>query len=999
MSGTQQAANGNTLSAFNALGSYAGRIKDADGNLIQPSTTRTSIATSTSSPASASASLPKGNGIGNSNPEPSAASSSSTTPTSTMTKSRGEPKPAAVSAPTATATPSTKAVQPANSQQAHAEDDGPWETVQSARQRNRPDEKDKHSHGHGSNSKNWRDRSHRDGQGQKERQGDESEKDGKDGKERRSGGGKSSKKGGNTPAPSTSAPPAAEKPALPTAVSNGPAKPAWGALSQPSKSTAAAPATASPIPTPTQGSKAATQPQGITAPSSPSLNGTTVTANSVSVPASIGSPNPSSDNASTSTASASVLSKAVDKLEEDGSWRARPKVEAETEAEEVPAPTQPTQPAPPRQAAPPPAVNAWDLRKKKMTPASNAASQTKQGASAMQNGPSSAKAESGQKSLTNGHLKEENAKTSAKKKSPARSAASTVVLPSINDSTLWPDVSQAAEAAKATEDKKEKPKEKAESAAATEEVAGSGKKPRWTPIPAAELLAAADHAAEQNRRQSRLEASAKKRLSTTKGEGESLAAGAKGAKPRKGGAPPVPAVDAKKVNTRAGPAGSVSESKAPSVIPGQGGDGEAKVSGENGQGAADKQAKADVVNGDSTAPLSRQTSRQSKSGSPTKSQTQLPTSNSDSTHLRFGSGPLQSRPMTGSNTAPLPQQGFQPGSSATLPRARGRDGRGSFNGRGRGGFRSNSAIPHKGQGYASPPSGMSGLPADGATFANGGQYQRGFMGFQPFYPVGYGPQGIYDPSQAQYGVVYRAGLPPPPMPQTVVPNLDAMRFYVLGQIEYYFSMQNLAMDFFLRQQMDSEGWIDISMIASFNRLKSLTPDVSIIRECMALSSLLEVREDQVRLAGLDANRWVLPDAKPSKFGPDPTSPSQATEESRDVSLGIPASVEQSLALASSEDGLQSVQVPPPTQRSFVAAEVENALMKSSAQSVAASASATASAAPVSASTGTSVANGEGTEVGTATGTGTEAATPATSTSGDAEVKEEEEVEQSEAVKE
>lgn len=87
-------------------------------------------------------------------------------------------------------------------------------------------------------------------------------------------------------------------------------------------------------------------------------------------------------------------------------------------------------------------------------------------------------------------------------------------------------------------------------------------------------------------------------------------------------------------------------------------------------------------------------------------------------------------------------------------------------------------------------------------------------------------------------------------------------------------MQNLAMDFFLRQQMDSEGWIDISMIASFNRLRSLTPEVSMVKEVMELSTMLEVREDKVRLAGQESKRWVLPNAPISTFPPDPNSPTK-----------------------------------------------------------------------------------------------------------------------------
>lgn len=102
--------------------------------------------------------------------------------------------------------------------------------------------------------------------------------------------------------------------------------------------------------------------------------------------------------------------------------------------------------------------------------------------------------------------------------------------------------------------------------------------------------------------------------------------------------------------------------------------------------------------------------------------------------------------------------------------------------------------------------------------------------------------------------------------------------------------------------MDSEGWIDISMIASFNRLKSLTPDVAMVKEVMELSSLLEVRDEKVRLSAADFRRWILPDAKASIFPPDPASSSTASpaieslsqsQEDSEISdvletLGIPA---------------------------------------------------------------------------------------------------------------
>ncbi|WRT64807.1 uncharacterized protein IL334_001742 [Kwoniella shivajii] len=886
---SQQVINGQQPSAFNALGSYADRIKDINGNPTKL----------TAVPGPSSSNTTKINTSKTSSPAPSTAPSSS----SSTVKAR-EPK-----------STSTQTSVPKPSQSQVQEHDEQWETVKSSRQRiKQQEEKEKH----GSNSKNWRDRSHR--EGAKQKNGDDTEKKSSHGH------GKSSKKSGTHTTLSNPTPAIVENNDKPASTTSAPTKPAWTALTQPTQTTSTP---KDDVPNQSETAKDTTQ-QGSTVPSSPSLNGTTVTANSASVPPSIGSPHLSSETASTSTASTSVLSKAVDKLEEDGSWRARTKSNVEERAQPAPAPTT----AQPVQAAPPPSVNAWELRKKLITPVahsstSGAPSQAKQ----LSSGPAK---DSTQRPVLNGHAKEE-ASSKSKKKTSAR-AVSSAALPSINDATLWPDVSQAAVVVKVTEDKREKPKEKSgqEDASVTEDGAtgtSNSKKPKWTPIPASELLAAVDQAADATRRQNRAEVNAKKRAEASKGEGEPLAAGTKGGRSKKGVVIPS---EGKKGGVKAGIAGSTTEAKAPSIQTSS--QGVQNAIQANGEPVSNELVREnDTVgvqkgekNDENSAVPSSQTTGETKVVSPRKDDAQLSSPNGTAPNMRLGSGPLQSRPMTGSSTAPLPQHAFNPANNHNLPRVpRGRDARGSFNGRGRGGFRSNSAMVHKAHGFGSPPlGGASGLPIDG--FANGNGLQRGFGGFQSFYPVqGYGQvqagAGIYDPTQAQYGAVYRAGLPPPPMPQTVVPNLDATRFYVLGQVEYYFSMQNLAMDFFLRQQMDSEGWIDIAMIASFNRLKSLTPEVSIVKECMMLSALLEVKEESVRLAGTDAQRWVLPDAKSSKFSPDPTSPSQDTEESKEGST----SLDQSLG---NEDGsviLNQLATNLPRNAATVAADVENALMKSS----------------------------------------------------------------------
>jgi la-related protein 1 len=98
--------------------------------------------------------------------------------------------------------------------------------------------------------------------------------------------------------------------------------------------------------------------------------------------------------------------------------------------------------------------------------------------------------------------------------------------------------------------------------------------------------------------------------------------------------------------------------------------------------------------------------------------------------------------------------------------------------------------------------------------------------------------------------------------------------------------------------MDSEGWIDISMIASFNRVRSLTPDVDVVRDVMEMSVYLDVRKDKVRLANGEAKRWVLPDAKVSIFAPSPRA--------RDAELGAGAATATSSAASESAADAASV---------------------------------------------------------------------------------------------
>lgn len=80
--------------------------------------------------------------------------------------------------------------------------------------------------------------------------------------------------------------------------------------------------------------------------------------------------------------------------------------------------------------------------------------------------------------------------------------------------------------------------------------------------------------------------------------------------------------------------------------------------------------------------------------------------------------------------------------------------------------------------------------------------------------------------------------------------LASIQDMILRQVHYYFSTDNLCKDEFLRGHMDPEGgWISISLLASFNRLRRLTTDISLITEV----GLLHKRPTSSSLAAFRAS--------------------------------------------------------------------------------------------------------------------------------------------------
>lgn len=92
--------------------------------------------------------------------------------------------------------------------------------------------------------------------------------------------------------------------------------------------------------------------------------------------------------------------------------------------------------------------------------------------------------------------------------------------------------------------------------------------------------------------------------------------------------------------------------------------------------------------------------------------------------------------------------------------------------------------------------------------------------------------------------------------------------------------------------MDSEGWIGISVIASFNRIQNFTQDYNLVRDTMALSAYLEVNEHMVRLAHRRWQEFVLPSTPNSSQA---TNPPASNTPSLPANGGVPSEAAYSLA--------------------------------------------------------------------------------------------------------
>ena len=67
-------------------------------------------------------------------------------------------------------------------------------------------------------------------------------------------------------------------------------------------------------------------------------------------------------------------------------------------------------------------------------------------------------------------------------------------------------------------------------------------------------------------------------------------------------------------------------------------------------------------------------------------------------------------------------------------------------------------------------------------------------------------------------------------------------------------------DVFLRLRMDDEGWIPLSVLTNFNRVRNLIGNVDskFILDTMRSSQVVEIREDEKLRRKGDWQQWVFP---------------------------------------------------------------------------------------------------------------------------------------------
>ncbi|CAL4920839.1 unnamed protein product [Urochloa decumbens] len=194
---------------------------------------------------------------------------------------------------------------------------------------------------------------------------------------------------------------------------------------------------------------------------------------------------------------------------------------------------------------------------------------------------------------------------------------------------------------------------------------------------------------------------------------------------------------------------------------------------------------------------------------------------------------------------------------------RGNDHHGGFDGPRRGGGRRDGHGPvHQHRGHQptyirAPPAlaVVAGAPPPPPPFLSPNAPQTPPYGAPIGFPDAAPHVYYFAPAPPTEGIQGLPFVPHPASPQAIL--VDPLRKELLEQIDYYFSDDNLCKDTYLRQHMDDQGWVPLSLIAGFRKVRDFKCHIQFILETVMLSTVVEVQGDKLRRRGTWEN-WLLP---------------------------------------------------------------------------------------------------------------------------------------------
>ncbi|KAI4305851.1 hypothetical protein L6164_029188 [Bauhinia variegata] len=151
-----------------------------------------------------------------------------------------------------------------------------------------------------------------------------------------------------------------------------------------------------------------------------------------------------------------------------------------------------------------------------------------------------------------------------------------------------------------------------------------------------------------------------------------------------------------------------------------------------------------------------------------------------------------------------------------------------------------------------------------------------FPGPAPIWYVPVAPPGSIRGSHPRHFVPY----PVNPTTQTMSPETLSLRASIVKQIDYYFSDENLQNDHYLISLMDDQGWVSISNVADFKRVKKMSTDIPFILDALQSSNTVEVQGDKIRKRD-NWSKWTQVPSENSTPSTAQIQQSQLVEEATD----------------------------------------------------------------------------------------------------------------------